>query len=73
MAILRNGIPQDSPLGSLLFNIFLYGICDITQKMQLLLYADDLKYREVNNVNENKLLQKNSMDCFVSAQGIKLL
>ena len=57
--IINNGIPQGSPLGPLLFNIFIYDITEQVKNSQLLLYADDLKvFREVNNLCDNRKLQE---------------
>jgi retron-type reverse transcriptase len=57
-AIIRNGIPQGSPLGPLLFNIYVNDLCTTIQYATPILYADDLKLiGRVNNYDENVKMQ----------------
>jgi hypothetical protein len=59
IATINNGIPQGSPLGPLLFSIFLNDITENVKNSHVLLYADDLKlFRVVNNSDDNAILQK---------------
>lgn len=58
-ATIGNGIPQDSLLGPLLFNIFINILCNEINKSNLLFYGDDLKiFRKLNNAYYSHLPQK---------------
>ena len=54
-----SGVPQDSVLGPLIFNIF---VNDIGSKLdvQFLMYADDIKiYRRIKHEKDYLVLQRN--------------
>jgi hypothetical protein len=56
--LVRSGVPQDSTLGPLFFNIFINDTGDSVCYSKYLLFADDLKiYRSIRNVDDCKLLQ----------------
>lgn len=42
-ATIKNVIPLVSPLGSLLFNLYINYLCDVISNSSLFLYLDDLK------------------------------
>lgn len=53
-AHIANGIPQGSPLGPLVFNVFVNGLCSTS-----ILYADELKLiRTMNLHNDSVILQE---------------